>query len=76
MIPDAVKQEILDFIQAKTGAASAFVFLSTSEYPCQQEKDGIGCMGHLSQDCYYGMEKRYIPGMLHTLYEDIVGEHD
>jgi hypothetical protein len=74
MMSEAIKKEILDFIKAKTGAASALVFLSTAEYPCQQEKDGVGCMGHLSQKFQYGIDEAYLPGMLHSLFEDMSGE--
>lgn len=74
MINEDLKQEILNFIKAKTGAASAYVFLSTAEYPCEQEKRCLGCMGHLSMDFHYGIEDRYLPGMLHSLFEEISGE--
>lgn len=73
---DEVKKEVLDFIRLKTGAASAFVFLSTATHPCNQEKEGLGCVGHLSTDFYYGIDKVYLPGLLHDLFEELTGGSD
>lgn len=75
-ITQETKDEILGFIKEKTGAAAVDIICVTSTIPCEQQKNGKGCLtDHLSEEFGYGIEQKYLQGFhMQAAGMDVFGE--
>lgn len=71
IFPVDVERRIFEYAKKESGAPAAFFVYHSEEVPCQMIKSKMECIGaHSYHWGSYGMERKYIFGMLLALLFD------